>query len=73
MKCRSAWKFKYLIWVAAGMFWFITGCAAGKWGYVDPNDKIAIPPHYDDATPFTEGLAGVKIGEKWGYIDKTGK
>ena len=28
---------------------------------------------YKDAKPFSEGLAPVKDGEYWGYIDKTGK
>jgi hypothetical protein len=35
---------------------------------------MVIAPHYDEIdTPFSEGLAGVKVGGKWGYIDKTGK
>lgn len=28
---------------------------------------------YDDSTGFIKGLAGVKLNDKWGYIDKTGK
>jgi hypothetical protein len=27
---------------------------------------------YEDAEPFAEGLARVRSGGKWGYIDKTG-
>ncbi len=28
---------------------------------------------YDDVGTFSEGLAPVKVGGKWGFIDKTGK
>ncbi len=49
----------------------------GKWGYIDKTGKIIIDPQYDDAWPFSEGLAAVMIVDeetgKWGYIDKTGK
>jgi hypothetical protein len=34
---------------------------------------MAIPPQYDSANGFSEGLAPVWIGDKWGWIDKTGK
>jgi len=44
-----------------------------KHGYIDRTGKIVIPPQFDDAGPFSEGLADVKIGEKWGYVDGTGK
>lgn len=30
-------------------------------------------PAYDDAYPFSEGLAPVELGGKMGYIDVTGK
>lgn len=33
----------------------------------------AIKPQYDDAKGFSEGLAAVKLGDKWGYIDETGQ
>ena len=32
-----------------------------------------IPPTYEDAEYFSEGLAAVKLNGKWGYIDKAGK
>jgi len=44
------------------------GGAALAEGYV-----WVIPPQYDAASDFSEGLAAVKIGEKWGFIDKMGK
>jgi len=32
-----------------------------------------IPPIYDDALDFSEGLAAVCLANKWGYINSTGK
>lgn len=32
----------------------------------------AIAPQYEDAMPFSEGLAAVKKDGKWGYIDESG-
>ncbi len=40
----------------------------GKWGYIDRTGKISIRPQFDDAGDFSEELARVRIGEKWGYI-----
>jgi len=34
---------------------------------------VVIQQQFDDATPFGDGLAGVKAGNKWGYVDKAGK
>ncbi len=34
---------------------------------------VTIQPQFNQAQPFSEELAAVKIGAKWGYIDKTGK
>ena len=39
-----------------------------KWGYIR-GGKLAIGTHFDEAGYFTEGLAAVKVGDKWGYID----
>ena len=35
--------------------------------------KILIPPIFDQVKDFSEGLAAVKIGEKWGYINEKGE
>lgn len=43
-----------------------------KRGYVDQQGNIIINPQFDDATPFREDLAAVKIGGKWGYINTDG-
>ena len=49
----------------------------GKWGYIDKTGKYVVNPQFDEVWSFSEGLAGVIIGDwktsKWGYIDKTGK
>ena len=36
------------------------------------NDKWGVTDKYDGAGPFSNGLARVKKGIKWGYIDTTG-
>ncbi|MBE9129456.1 WG repeat-containing protein [Coleofasciculus sp. LEGE 07092] len=41
--------------------------------YVPREDLIAIAPQFEQADSFVEGRARVKIGDKWGYIDSTGK
>ncbi|MDR1114814.1 MAG: WG repeat-containing protein [Tannerella sp.] len=46
----------------------------GKYGFKDRNTgEIVIPLKYDIAWPFSEGLAGVKLNDNYGFIDKTGK
>ena len=48
-------------------------CAKGKWGYKErKTGEMVIPCKYDKAFDFHNGLAAVKLNEKWGYIDKTG-
>ena len=48
----------------------------GKWGYLDKQGHFVVPPQFDVAQDFAEGLAAVEIGGektgKWGYIDLTG-
>jgi WG containing repeat len=44
-----------------------------KWGYCDKNFNIKIPIIYDEALTFSEGLAAVRVGELWGFINKSGK
>ena len=39
----------------------------------DHTGRIAITPQFEKAFPFTLGLALVKIGRKYGYIDQEGK
>lgn len=44
----------------------------GKWGFVDNSGNMQIEPQYEDAKPFSNGLAAVKIDGLWGYIDSNG-
>jgi hypothetical protein len=39
-------------------------------GFEDPNSAQFLPKPFRN---FSEGLCAVRIGDKWGYIDKTGK
>src|SRR5579864_4723682 len=50
------------------------GRSPSKWkaGFIDSDGKIVISPDYEDARPFSEGLAPVQIGGSWGAIDETG-
>ena len=43
-----------------------------KSGFIDKTGRMVIDPKFDDARSFSNGLAAVKIDNKWGYIDKTG-
>lgn len=56
---------------------FCEGLAAvkigNKWGYIDRQGKIKIPPQFMGAQDFSEELAAViDVRGKWGYISKTG-
>ena len=38
----------------------------GKWGYIGKSGWLDILPQFEDALPFSEGLAPVKSGKKMG-------
>ena len=42
------------------------------WGYVNLKGKEIIPCIYEEAKPFSEGLAAVMKDDKWGFINKKG-
>jgi hypothetical protein len=51
-----------------------------KWGFCDKNRNIKIPLLFDEARPFCEGIAAIKVNgkedyilPKWGFIDSDGK
>ena len=35
--------------------------------------RMVIRPTFEEACKFSGGLACVRVGKKWGYIDTTGK
>ncbi|MBD5544095.1 MAG: WG repeat-containing protein [Lachnospiraceae bacterium] len=41
----------------------------GKHGFVNTNGEICIKAQYEDALPFTNGYAAVKVKGLWGYIN----
>jgi hypothetical protein len=47
------------------------GCAA-KTGYVDVHGRFVIPPIFDEAEDFSEGVALVEVNGKYGFIDTKG-
>ena len=43
-----------------------------KYGFVNKNGEVVIPCKYDEARSFSEGIAAVRLGDKWGFVDKKG-
>ncbi|PYO91531.1 MAG: hypothetical protein DMD58_04020 [Gemmatimonadetes bacterium] len=41
-------------------------------GYIDATGRVIIPPRFDEAGDFAEGLAPALVEGKWGFIDATG-
>jgi hypothetical protein len=56
-----------------GGLFIIRSTVNGKAGFVDLTGHIVIKPQFDDAGPFSEGLAAVSINKKWGFINSTGR
>src|ERR1044072_864633 len=45
----------------------------GKNGFIDRAGTVVMEPQFDYANEFYEGLACVKIGDNWSYIDVAGR
>jgi KWG Leptospira. len=43
-----------------------------KFTFIDKSGSVISAPGYDYARDFSEGLAAVQLGRKWGYIDAKG-
>lgn len=43
-----------------------------EWGFINKERQWVIPLKYDDAQPFSEGLAAVNYFGKWGFINASG-
>jgi len=44
-----------------------------QYGYIDTTGRFQIPPQFDDAQEFREGLAAINIAGLWGFIDHAGE
>jgi hypothetical protein len=40
----------------------------GKWGFMNKKGQWEIEPQFDETFYFSEGICGVKVNGKWGYI-----
>ena len=65
-------QFKAALWFSEGLA--LVQNHENEWGYIDHHGILIIPFRKYDNQPwiFAEGLACVKIGGKWGFIDKKG-
>ncbi len=45
----------------------------GKYGFIDHSGRYIINPTFDNAKPFTEGLAAVRLNKRWGFVKKSGE
>lgn len=44
----------------------------GKWGFIDIEGNLVIPPLYDEVGWFNNNVVPVKLNNKWGVIDSSG-
>jgi hypothetical protein len=56
-----------------GQNYLIPAMKDGLWGYIDKNENWIIRERFDQAFPYSQGLACVQYYDKWGYIDKNGQ
>lgn len=64
---------------------FIGSCVSGQrsihvdqdnsllFGFIDKSGTFRITPQFQEAKPFSDGLAAARKGNKWGFIDKSGE
>ncbi len=45
----------------------------GKWGFVDDKKVVMITYSFDEVRAFSEGLAGVRIDDSWGFLNLGGE
>lgn len=43
-----------------------------QWGYADRRGRLVLPLRYDEAGPFVDEVAWVRVGQLYGYIDGGG-
>ncbi|MEN2751001.1 WG repeat-containing protein [Psychrobacter sp. FBL11] len=45
----------------------------GRWGFVDDKNVTMITYSFDEVRPFSEGLAAVRLNDKWGFVNLGGE
>lgn len=45
----------------------------GNYSFINKKGLLVINPQYSEVLSFSQGLAAVKLNDKWGYINKNGK
>ena len=45
----------------------------GRWGFVDDKKVTMITYSFEEVMPFSEGLAGVRIANNWGFVNLGGE
>ena len=61
------------LWLGANSSALYPVMSVGKYGYMNKSAKVVIPPQFDRAGLFADGLAAVAVGNRWGFIDQSGK
>ena len=49
------------------------GVRDGRFGFVNGEDAFVIPPRFEAARNFSDGLASVQVQGRWGFIDASGR
>jgi hypothetical protein len=44
----------------------------GHIGFLASNGTVVLAPRFDQATPFAEGFSAVRMGARWGYVNRGG-
>lgn len=56
-----------------GNMYLVQDHESGLYGYMDKEGRRVVGFIYEEALPFSEGLAAVRTEEGWGFIDETGE
>jgi len=59
----------YFVFIKYRNFWF----QSNKYGYMNSRGEVVIPPNFEYAEDFVDGMAIVKTGNGYGVIDKSGR
>jgi hypothetical protein len=59
--------------VASGDALYPVQSVDGIWGYADASGRTVVVPQFEQAAPFNEGRAAVRLSGLWGYADPAGQ